>query len=81
MKAVSLTVAELDASGKILQETYPQLDSDLQPGQSADLEYILAPDEIANTQSVKATKLSWMLTQDGDGYQNISVDAQPIALK
>lgn len=81
LKAVSLTVAELDASGKILKETYPQLDSDLQPGQSADLEYILAPDEIVNTQSVKATKLSWMLTQDGGGYQDISVDAQPIALK
>ncbi|MEK0217280.1 FxLYD domain-containing protein [Bifidobacterium mongoliense] len=73
LKAVGLTVAELDASGKILQETYPQLDSDLQPGQSADLQYTLSPDDLGKVKSVRATKLSWMLSDDGDGAQEVQV--------
>lgn len=73
LKAVSLTVAELDESGKILQETYPQLDSDLQPGQSADLQYMLSPDDLGRVKSVRTTKLSWMFSDDGEGFQEVQV--------
>jgi hypothetical protein len=78
---VSLTVSELDASGNILQETYPQLDSDLQPGQSANLEYLLSPDDLTKTRSVQVTKLSWMLDDNGDGFQEVSVSSDPVQVK
>jgi hypothetical protein len=81
LKSVSLTVSELDASGNILQETYPQLDSDLQPGQSANLEYLLSPDDLTKTRSVQVTKLSWMLDDNGDGFQEVSVSSDPVQVK
>jgi hypothetical protein len=78
-KNVSVTVSFLDASGKNLSETYPQVES-VQPGQSANVEWMIESSSTDVT-SAKATSVSWSTGDNGEGYQQVSIDGPSVKIR
>ncbi|MBT1165963.1 FxLYD domain-containing protein [Bifidobacterium simiarum] len=81
LSIITVTVAKLDAGGKVTGETYPQMQSALQPGQSADIEFMIGPDE-QNVTHAQATAISYASDKNGTGFTQYNVyNAPKIAVK
>ncbi|MEE8724802.1 MAG: FxLYD domain-containing protein [Bifidobacterium crudilactis] len=78
-KNISVTVSFLDASGNSISETYSGIES-IQPGQSANAQWTLET-SVTDAVSAKATNVSWSTGDNGEGYQQVSVDGPTVKIR
>ncbi|PWG59369.1 FxLYD domain-containing protein [Bifidobacterium catulorum] len=78
---VGIVVAKLDAGGKVTGEANGQLQTALQPGQSADIDFMLDPSD-KNVTHAQATTILYSLDKNGTDFTQYNITNAPkIAVK
>lgn len=78
---VTTTISIMDNDGSSLDETAPQLESPLQPGQEANNDFDISPEDVGKATQFKMTSVNWNAVSNDGLYFDIPVESQAIAIQ